>query len=69
MDKEVLRIFKQKVKTFTYKALRIRRALDFSIATLEVRRCWKNAFTIPRKNYFKPKFLFPVTLSINRRVR
>lgn len=37
--------------------------LDFSIAAVEVRRHWKNAFNIPRENYFQPKFLFPDTLS------
>lgn len=39
-------------------------ALDFLVATLEVRRHWKNAFTIPKETYFQPKFLFLAMLSI-----
>lgn len=37
-------------------------ALYLSIVTLEVRRLRKNAFIIPRENYFQPRFLFLATL-------
>lgn len=39
-------------------------ALDFLVAILEVRRHWKNAFTIPKETYFQHKFLFLPMLSI-----
>lgn len=63
--KEAFRVFKEKTIKFTYKGSKIRMALDFLVATLEVRRHWTNAFTIPRETYFQPKFLFLAKLSIN----
>lgn len=57
------------MKDFVDKGSRIRMALNFSIATLEVKRLWKNAFTISRENDFQPTFLSLAMLSINRRLK
>lgn len=53
-----------KIKKCKYKGSKITMAWDL-IATLEVRRHWKNAFTVPKESYFLPKFLFLTTLSNN----
>lgn len=46
----------------SYKGSKLRMGLDFSIATLEARRQWSNAFKMKASN-FKPIILYPTKLT------
>ena len=63
--KEKERIFKKasKKETVTYKGVPIRQSADFSKATLQARRGWKEVFEVMKGKDLHPRLLYPAKLS------
>ena len=60
------RIFKvaREKETVTYKGVPIRQSTDFSKATLQARRGWKEVFEVMKGKDLHPRFLYPAKLSV-----
>ena len=63
-DKErILKAARQK-ETVTYKGVPMRLSADFSKATLQARRGWKEVFQVMKGKGLHPRLLYPAKLSL-----